>query len=245
MYSRFVRIILPASIFMLSFLLPTQLGKHFFFSFSYLSGIRIDYLAPTLYLIDILSFFLLVFFGIQYFKTFKKIKRPLSKSLLFFVVLVVLIALNWYFSLSKELWLYRFARILQVLFLFQFFRHNGNKRNLYPFVLWGLFFGAFFELALSISQLASRHSLQGIWYFFGERQFMISTPGIAKARMLGAEFLRPYGTFSHPNSLAGFYLLIYTFILTQKKVTNIYFKNPKNHPPVILRHQKSVPKIKK
>ena len=42
---------------------------------------------------------------------------------------------------------------------------------------------------------------------------------------MGKEFLRPYGTFSHPNSLGGFYLLLYTFILTQKKITNYLLKS--------------------
>jgi hypothetical protein len=59
----------------------------------------------------------------------------------------------------------------------------------------------------------------------GERIFSISTPGIAKAYFLGREFLRPYGTFSHPNSLAGFYLILYSFVLTYKRVTNVLFKS--------------------
>ncbi|MCX6730897.1 MAG: O-antigen ligase family protein [Candidatus Roizmanbacteria bacterium] len=67
--------------------------------------------------------------------------------------------------------------------------------------------------------------MQGIWYFLGERSFSIFTPGIAKAYFMGVEFLRPYGTFSHPNSLGGFYLLIYAFILTQKRITNKFVKS--------------------
>jgi len=46
--------------FVFLFLLPTQLGKHWFFSFSYLSGVRSDYLAPTLYLTDVVIIFLAV-----------------------------------------------------------------------------------------------------------------------------------------------------------------------------------------
>ena len=42
------------------FLLPTQLGKHFFPPYSYLNGVRVDYLSPTIYLTDILVFLLLV-----------------------------------------------------------------------------------------------------------------------------------------------------------------------------------------
>jgi O-antigen ligase len=84
--------------------------------------------------------------------------------------------------------------------------------------------GGFFELFLSISQLSARHSLQGAWYYPGERSFSIFTPGIAKAYFLGREFLRPYGTFSHPNSMGGFYLLVFTFVLTQKRITHPVIK---------------------
>src|SRR5687767_1088681 len=34
--------------------LPTQLGKHFWPEYSLLSGFRVDYLSPTLYLTDML-----------------------------------------------------------------------------------------------------------------------------------------------------------------------------------------------
>src|SRR3972149_3010131 len=40
--------------FFLILLLPTQLGKHFFIPLSYLSGVRVDYLAPTVYLTDLI-----------------------------------------------------------------------------------------------------------------------------------------------------------------------------------------------
>src|SRR5438105_4334390 len=41
-------------IFLLLFLLPTQLGKHFWPEFSFVQGLRIDYLSPTLYVTDML-----------------------------------------------------------------------------------------------------------------------------------------------------------------------------------------------
>src|SRR3990167_10994750 len=41
-------------LFLFLFLLPTQFGKFFFFTFSYISGLRIDYLAYALYASDLL-----------------------------------------------------------------------------------------------------------------------------------------------------------------------------------------------
>jgi hypothetical protein len=40
--------------------LPTQLGRHFFTSFSFVSGIRVDYLSPTIYFTDILVLLLFI-----------------------------------------------------------------------------------------------------------------------------------------------------------------------------------------
>src|SRR5476651_2543095 len=46
--------------YLLILFLPTQLGKHFWPNFSFVYGIRVDYLSPTIYISDIL--FVLLFF---------------------------------------------------------------------------------------------------------------------------------------------------------------------------------------
>jgi O-antigen ligase len=211
-------------VFTFSLLLVSQFGKHFFFPFSYLSGIRIDYLAPTLYLTDIFSFPFIIVAIIQIYKHIVVIKKWIQNNSILCLFIATLFILNFVFSLSKPLWFYNFARLSQCLFVFIYFYISIKRKWLYSSFVWGLFLGGCIELILSLLQLSSRHSLQGVWYFLGERNFSIFTPGIAKAYFMGVEFLRPYGTFSHPNSLGGFYLLIYTFILTQKRVTNIVFK---------------------
>ena len=245
MYSWLKRNIVPLYIFVFSFFIISQLGKHFFFPFSYLSGIRIDYLAPTFYFSDLLSLPLLLYSiyslvlqtplrGVkQSLQTGGLPRRPSTNSGLpgndiwtYFAIalLVILLIINYIFSLSQPLWFYNFARAVQFILLFIFFTQQGNKKRIFSAIIGGLLLGSCFELALSLLQLSARHSLQGWWYYLGERSFSIFTPGIAKAYFLGREFLRPYGTFSHPNSLAGFYLLIYAFILTQKRITNQLLK---------------------
>src|SRR3990167_1779300 len=58
--------------------LPTQFGRHFWPSFSFIYGIRVDYLSPILYLTDILIFFLFIFWASSKFKK-KKFSLPLLK----------------------------------------------------------------------------------------------------------------------------------------------------------------------
>ena len=245
MYFRFMRKIFPFYVFVFSFFIISQLGKHFFFPFSYLSGIRIDYLAPTLYFTDVLSLVYICYFifhhvipalriggGIQaIIFQFKKgnlrldpLLRGDDNNIVFSFIFIFLLIINYFFALSKPLWFYSIARFIQWACIFCFFKTQAKNKVIFSAVLYGLFLGGFFELGLSLLQLSTRHSIQGWWYYLGERSFSIATPGIAKAYFFGKEFLRPYGTFSHPNSLAGFYLLLYSFILTYKRITNAFFK---------------------
>ncbi len=76
-----------------------------------------------------------------------------------------------------------------------------------------LFIGALVQFGLSIYQISAQQSAQGLFYWLGERAFSISTPGIATISIFDTIALRPYGTFSHPNSLGGFYALVYVFFL--------------------------------
>lgn len=191
--------------FIFLFFLPTQLGKHFFFLFSYLSGIRVDYLAPTIYLIDIIFIFLCV-------SNFNAIVSLVANKM--FLLFLGVLLVNCLFAQNKFLALYQSLRLIQLITVFFIFSKKIISEKL---MLWALTLSALFELILSLWQFITKHSLQGLFYFFGERLLSLSTPGIAKVSLAGIEILRPYGTFSHPNSLAGFYLLLYTFVLTNKK----------------------------
>ena len=61
------------------------------------------------------------------------------------------------------------------------------------------------ESILAIAQFFKGATV-GLW-IFGERSFSLSTPAIAKFDFYNQEFLRPYGTFPHPNVLAAFLII--------------------------------------
>jgi O-antigen ligase len=67
------------------------------------------------------------------------------------------------------------------------------------------------ESLLGLAQLINNGSLQGMFYWLGERRFSLTTVGIAQMSWLGESIVRAYGTFSHPNSLAGFLLISWLF----------------------------------
>ena len=193
--------------FLFLILLPTQFGKHFFFDFSYLFGIRVDYLAPAIYLTDTIIFFIAAV-------NFKIVTKFFKNKKILFSLLLLLI--NIYFSKLTLISIYWFIKIVELLIIVSL-----SKRILITlkerYILVGLLLSGLFEFSLSIYQLINKHSIQGVFYYFGERLLTLSTPGVAKASIQGVEFLRPYGTFSHPNSMSGFFLLLYFFVLTYTK----------------------------
>ncbi len=197
-----MRILHSFLLYVLILLIPVQLGKHYFPDFSYISGVPIDYLAPTLYLTDLIAL-LMIFLNLRQVLAFFK------NNILY--GFIILLCINVVFSISQPAAIYKSIRILEMLSLFAVFKHA--KLNM-KYVLGLLAAGALFEISLAVAQVMQQSSLQGIFYFFGERNFTLSSPSIAKASINGVEMLRPYATFSHPNSLAGFYLLIYFFVFT-------------------------------
>lgn len=187
--------------------LPSQFGKHFFLDFSYIFGIRVDYLAPTIYLTDILIFLIAAV-------NFKTVIRFFGNKKILFALFLLLI--NVFFSkltLISIYWLIKIIELLVIISLGKKILTTLKEKN----ILAALLLSGLLELFLSIYQLINKHSIQGIFYYFGERLLTLSMSGVAKASVQGIEFLRPYGTFSHPNSLAGFFLLMYFFVLIYKK----------------------------
>lgn len=189
------------------FFISTQFGKHFFLPFSYLSGVRVDYLAPTIYLVDILILFMAVFNFKIIMKFFK------NKKIIFSLFLLII---NIVFSKLPEISIYWSIKIIELLIVFSLAKKIITTLK-EKYILIVLLLSGSFQLFLSLIQMINKHSVQGIFYYFGERLLSLSAPGIAKASLGGVELLRPYGTFPHPNSMAGFFLLLYFFVLTYKK----------------------------
>jgi O-antigen ligase len=81
-----------------------------------------------------------------------------------------------------------------------------------------LFCSSIFFSLIGIAQFINGGTIGGLLYFLGERSFNMSTPGIALVSLNGAEYMRAYSTFSHPNSLAGYLGTILAFILLRGKL---------------------------
>lgn len=178
------------------FLLPVQLGYHFWPSWAFVFGIRVDYLSPTLYLTDILFLCLLLVFLI--------IQKSGKKLILWgLIALTVLGMVDSYFSLSFLPAIIKWIKVFE-LFCLATIIVKTKELKIETWILKPLFYSLAGVSALGILQVIKGGSLGGALYFLGERAFSLSTPGIALASLGGRQFLRAYSVFSHPNSLAGF-----------------------------------------
>lgn len=200
--------------FILIFSVISQLGKHFWPDFSFVSGIRVDYLAPTVYITDILLVILFVFFVFRVFQK-KELFGCLSffsaPQCIFFFLLLIAAA-----SMSVSPWAaaYGSIKIIEYAFLgwyvSVFFRETERKSLIDTLAL-----GAFIVSVLALWQFILQRSVGGFWYFFGERTFSQSTIGIATIHYGDSLILRPYATFPHPNVLAFFLFFVLLMIYSK------------------------------
>lgn len=186
------------------FLIPIQLGYHFWPNWAHVFGIRVDYFSPTVYLTDILIFLLVV-------ARFPKMKLSRLKPFLTFLAVILFVLANIYLGVNRPLAIYRWAKVGE-LALFSFAIISFSRAELKSLIQKPLLFSLAFFSAIGISQFILGHSLGGWFYYLGERTFSLVTPGIALAKFGGTNFLRAYSTFSHPNALAG-YLIVALMIL--------------------------------
>lgn len=208
------------------FLLPTQIGIHFWPNWAFISGVRIDYLSPTLYLEDLISLLLLFsfFFHQLFLRGFPQLKR---RYLLITFFILSFILINAFHSINPLAALSKWGKLIYLfliaLYLIKEKEIKIKKQILVPFALSLIFFSF-----LGIIQVFIKKTIGGLFYFLGERTFSVDTPGIALFFFRGKTFLRAYSTFSHPNSLAGFlglsfFILLEVYSFFKKKPLSLLF----------------------
>lgn len=199
------------SFFLFGLVLPWQLGKHFWLSFSYLNGLKIDYLAPTFYLSDlVLGGLLLILFVTNRHKSIR-VKKPGALGLGLILILII----NFLVAQHPGLFFYRLSQYVKLIALVVLF--HQLKPNQTQAFFSGLGLSTVLALILAANQIIYQGSVQGLWYFLGERSFTLNSPGISTVSINGQKLLRAYAFFSHPNSLAGFFLPLVFIYLTLKK----------------------------
>lgn len=190
---------------LLIFLLPIQLGRHFWFEWTRVLGLPIDYLSPTVYLTDLLVIVILFFWWLDKGRRlkFKVFKEIIKKNWWFFAAFVFLLV-NAFLAFNKGAAFYKLIRILEFAFLGLYVVKERYTIDDLRYLLSG---AVIYSSLIALAQFVKQGAIGGVFWWLGERTFNLITPGIAKAIVSGQLVLRPYATFPHPNVLAGFILV--------------------------------------
>ncbi len=168
-----------------------------------------------------------------YFKTlifkFVNVSRETffsKKSFLTVLLLWVFFFIFWSFlsiiwSSNKEISLYHNFKLLEILLLLIYLLKILINPRIILVSLYLLICAGIFQSLIAILQFFYQHSLG--FKILGESIISSSIPGVAKFTIDSEKYIRAYGTFPHPNILAGF--LIFTIIGT---VVVLLIKNIKN-----------------
>jgi hypothetical protein len=191
------------------FLIPSQLALHFWPKWSFVFGIRVDYLSPAIYTTDILA--LLFLFSLILSNTNKKIKVNTSMVAVFMFALI-----NTALAVIPQLAFYKWVKIF-VYLLFFYFAQGLKSYKSKEWFLKPLEVSLVFYSLIAIGQFIKQETLGGVFYWLGERSFNASTPGIALTEFFGGLKLRSYSTFPHPNALAGYFVVSLILLYFSKK----------------------------
>jgi hypothetical protein len=210
--------------YLLLLILPVNLAKHFIFPFSYVNGVLVDYLIPTLYLTDILILGLLVLWALREAKGLKLLRllKGLKERKTVILLLIFLVSLlpSVILAPNQPAAVYRFLKISEYVFFVFYIARNYNFKDIFPKLALFISVGALFEGVLVAAQFIKQASVFG-YLFLGEPVFNSSMFGVAKIEIFNRLLVRPYGTFPHPNVMGGYFALlipwfIYRFVEAKK-----------------------------
>ena len=185
-------------VFALVFLLPTQLAYHFWPQSSYIYGLRVDYLAPAIYLTDVLIVFLLPYIKKRFYLLF---------PIVFFALTNTIFAQFPLTALLK--WLVIFKLIILGMYFYSCDLHRLKKT-----IVSALSLSLIMIFLIGLLQILLQRTVGGPLYYLGERSFTSQTPGISLMSFFGRNVMKAYSTFSHPNSFAGFVVVSFLILLS-------------------------------
>ncbi len=182
---------------------------------SYVNGVSVNYLIPTLSIVD-LGFFLLLY-SLLFSSTSSFLKKIFLKYRLCFCAVLVSFGVNLFLNMDL-LQVVNTFRILIYLCTFVLSVHwiiENRKvftKELKIFFWVAVFISVCIQGVFACIQFSKGTSLG--MDFLGESNVVSGMAGSSFIELDNRLFLRGYGTFPHPNVLAGFFLFSFLFFLT-------------------------------
>lgn len=192
---------------LLPFNITFQIPESIIHSQPYIAGFWVNYLVPTLSILDVFVLLLLIQLYVYRKKIFKKVLFD-KYILIFFVLLLIqnLFVQNFLtLLLSIRISVYLFTSIILLLSIKQEFKLKDLLQNRY--IKFTLISSILIQGSIGLYQFLKGTSV-GL-YLLGESKIVSGMYGSSYIDIQGEAFLRAYGTFPHPNILVGWYLLLF------------------------------------
>lgn len=184
----------------LLFVLPINLFVTLSTGEEYLSGLRVDYLIPKLYLADMWVIAILALYIFTKVKLPKKpiVVTPYVATITALLLIVLLVQSSVTLSFVAVLSLIKVLLAIILMWILTQEKHIRNKSVLIPAMVCALVWQSF----LSLYQWYNQKAL--LPYFLSGETRIDSTIFTAKSTLLFPGHVLPYGSTAHPNVLAGF-----------------------------------------
>ncbi|MGE5392340.1 MAG: O-antigen ligase family protein [Candidatus Saccharibacteria bacterium] len=156
------------------------------------------YLAIMVYLSDLLFVSALLSW------LFTDFNKSFAKSRVFWLCLLAAAfpLISVFHVQQMGLFLFGWLKWVELMAIIVYISCNFNRKSEILGIYWVVFLSGIFQAVIAILQFHVQHGLGLTW--LGEYVSPLGTPGLATIDVLGQKVLRAYGTFSHPNVLAGF-----------------------------------------
>jgi O-antigen ligase len=218
-------------IFLLTF--SFNIRKFFLTPYSFLNGTFNEYLTINLSWADGLMIAIIIIFTIKSVYTqvsnrlFPKYTlnntknhlsifsffSSISRETILLILFLIWAGLSIFWSKYKPIAFNRFITLLEIgAFIFIAIRSVTHQKWL-RLALFAVIINGLFQSVLGIAQFIHNRSLG--FRFLGESIVGPNINGVAKIILNGEKHIRAYGTFSHPNILAGFLLIPIFIILSE------------------------------
>lgn len=212
-----------------------NIRKVFLTRYSFLNGTYNDFLTPSIRLSDIVIILFLFIYIIKYFisqvkgagSKFYALKNVIqhlsryihnlttfniSRATFFIIIFWLWICFSIAWASFETIALYKAIYISEILgFLIILYYFALNKAHLLKSIKLAVIISGTIQSLIAVLQFILNRSL-GI-KFLGESLIGPNIDGVAKITLFGMKHIRSYGTFPHPNILAGFLIIPIFFVI--------------------------------
>ncbi|MBD3156196.1 hypothetical protein GF369_00025 [Candidatus Peregrinibacteria bacterium] len=198
------------------FLMPFQIDVLAYSSTLFKGGNFNPFTSVFYYLADIVFLLALIAWGVSLVRGEYKKKLTYGKWLIGVILLALIIVGEWSVFVAEDQFLSLLAllRLVQMIVMYFYMANDVTNRQ----TVMNVFIASVsVQAVIALLQYVTQGSL-GI-HVLGESVLSPTLPGVAKMNIDGVNTMRAYGTFPHPNIMAGYLVtaIMFTFYHIRKK----------------------------